>query len=97
MLLGLILCPLFSLACDPREAQFIGKAVNVRQTIDEKGAKTCSFQVDHFTHFSASYVCPLVVGEAISLIITDAGCLVKAGDEVSGVLIHFNDGRVMLE
>ncbi len=74
------------LACN-QEAQFIGKVSSHRLNENNE----CVFQVNNFSWFGPSYVCPLTPGEVSASEFLDKNCSLKNGDEVSGVFVKIGD------
>lgn len=71
-----------ALACNPREAQFIGRVVAKTVTVEN----TCALTFGEFSYYGESIVCPLDIDEVSTLSIKDDSCKLEVGDEVSGVL-----------
>ena len=77
-----------SLACSPREAQFIGLVESTRTVLTNQGEKECLFKISstEMKYYGESFICPLDIDEVSSLELKDDSCTLKAGDSVSGVL-----------
>lgn len=79
-----------TLACEPQEAQFIGKVKNYSVNQRSETTAECYFQIDYIM-LNPSSICPLVIGEVSLTQFPDMDCSMKNGDNISGVLTKKGD------
>ena len=73
------------------EAQFIGTITEYKKVATE-----CSYKID-FSMYNESMVCPLNSGEASTVEFKDESCVLKDGDQVSGVLVKLPSEEIVIE
>lgn len=73
-----------ALACNPEEAQFIGKVSNLKVYEDH-----FTFQVRITRNYSPSRVCPMQDNDLESAVLSYPGKpSIQNGDEISGVMVY---------
>ena len=74
-------------ACEPQEAQFIGKVKNISEIQKSEVSSECSFQIEVST-YNMSGTCPLDIDFVQPYVFQDLFCTKKNGDAVSGILVR---------
>jgi hypothetical protein len=83
-------------ACN-QEGQFIGTVKNFREIQKSESSRECFYAINYL-QFNSSYICPLDIDEVSSLEFQDFSCSLKNGDQVSGVMVKFeNSENVIIE
>jgi hypothetical protein len=98
MILAFSLVSGFSAHACLGEAQVIAKVASV-QTFEDYG--TCFVALKEARHFAENGTCPLYLEEinasGIQFQMVNEQCPLKAGDELSGVVVRTQDGTLILE
>jgi hypothetical protein len=88
-----------ALACNQQEAQFIGKVASI-----QKNTQGCVafLNPQEMKMFNPSYICPLDQEEVFAAGVevglkNGHDCIYEPGNEISGVLVRINGGKIILE
>lgn len=84
--------------CRQYEAQIIGKVTSVRVESFDQGIRDCYYTAD-FSDYREHQLCPLDQASVQAIEILDADCRynLQVGQGISGYLIQFQHGQIILE
>lgn len=88
----MLIASLLVLASLSAKANCLGEA-QVIAKVKETNACKATLDVQSVRHFAENRMCPLTLSEIVSQGIQD--CTLRAGDEVSGVLVVTEDGKII--
>lgn len=91
---GFVMASQSALAC-LGEAQIIARATKI--TPQAAGSCQVSVEFSSVKMFNENQTCPLDISEVVAYGFSVRNCTLKAGDDVSGIIVVDSDGQLVLE